>query len=673
MEAQVKSEIMSQDIVSKKAVDGPKSGGDGMDTVQPDRLGDTDNTNYVYKTNTEVSASGDYANRIDPKTGQAATLKDTQGEFISENSATSAKRKQWLNKKYEPKSPIFKAATAASPKLDELVTVGTGTQANYVRGTHENPNQVNMVLPNSLFIDGKVSQEDVRQYNLGDCYFLAALLQVIHNDPSFLPSIMKTQGDEVYVELCHREGNSRSGYRWVRKPIAVKWGENLRGQKGSNGSVSLKHFGSRYRIKYDPESEVKWSANFDASTLKIDKVTYYQAAMWVQCIERAYADFSKLYGQEGKGNEDSKNSDRYNNIDGGTGYTALRPLLGDAVIGDAVDGCSETYCHQVYTETDKRSLMDSSDGLFESLVMLAQLQDGSGAEHMYIETYAMQSKLWERVKFYSNRMKTAVAEHLSTLGKGVDSKDYQDAITALDAVVKDVDNFLSKNDSASGLQAFATIKDTMAKLSKNTSFKALGLSDYLSLKASTGTLIEDKGKHVYILTGHAYNIREMHFVDKEGQPIDIAALYSYYVDGKLDENYDPDAAQEEEQPQEEEQEDQNFWEKLWSKIKNLWKKTKKSVKKTPKVEYKLNMEKLRSIVDFDKSYAVIQNPHAQTKAVYSGDKEPLPVQGTWTTSLHELFAGITGFTAVLVKPGDNCETGTVDVKAVDGIGGTNSK
>ena len=87
------------------------------------------------------------------------------------------------------------------------------------------------------------------------------------------------------------------------------------------------------------------------------------------------------------------------------------------------------------------------------------------------------------------------------------------------------------------------------------------------------------------------------------------------------------------------------------------------------VELKLDYQKLKDLIDIDKSYAVIQNPHAQSKAIYPGQTEAQSSVGTWTTSLRELFAGTTGYTAVIIKNGNHDNTGTEDIKAVDGIGG----
>ena len=83
----------------------------------------------------------------------------------------------------------------------------------------------------------------------------------------------------------------------------------------------------------------------------------------------------------------------------------------------------------------------------------------------------------------------------------------------------------------------------------------------------------------------------------------------------------------------------------------------------------MQYDQFKDLIDLDKSYAVIQNPHAKSKAVYPGQKEALPAVGTWTTSLRELFSAVTAYVAVTIRTGDTSNTGKGDVTAVEGIGG----
>ena len=703
MDSEIKSELLNQDEPKSETDEGkePVVDGDAMATVEPDRIENTEDLNKAYSVNTDVSASYSYAHRFNVETGQNENLRDDYGSYIDSNSGGTkeekAERTKWLNKKYEPKEGVVAGKDEPAPAIEDLVILGQGTVAKSVSGTPENPNVFKKVLPNSLFIDGKADENDIRQGNVGDCYFLASLFQYIHYDPYFFPKIMTNHGDEVYVELCHMESDGEKGEHWVRKPIAVKWGENLQGTKGGK---SFTHVGANYRIKYEPENEVKWQASFLGSTLKITKNQYYQAAMWVHILERAYADYTKIYGHNGIGNHQKhygesvscKDNDRYNNIEGGQGHDSLRLLYGDDV-ADPSQLRQNTFNGE--TDANTSNLLDSTNGMLDNLVTLSQLQSGAKADQIHVTTFCYPDRLWPRVICYAQRLKDSVDAHMNKFPGAEGSDELGSAVSALDAMITDVKAFraLDKNDpesKAMSKQAELTISDSMTRLAANKSFQALDLKDYISLCACTGSLIAKPGSQIYLVQCHEYNIREVHFIDKEGNEIDADTLYAYYVDGQLDENYKPEGkgddaiepadSEPKKEEGEEKEEKKNFWQKLFGK-KDKKDKNDNNNATTPNppkpviehhVEYKINMAKMKELIDVDKSYAVIQNPHATNKAVYAGQTEAQRNVGAWTTSLRELFAGVTAYGAVIIKNGDHSATGQGDLKPTNGIGGAST-
>ena len=688
MESEYKSEIMSKDepLNSNEGGDVIPQNGDGMNSeVEPDRFTKTDDgytvknpdgsTQYLkmaYDTETDVSAVGGFADHLNSKTGELETLGGEGCECISSVSEKKLKEK-WLNKKYQPKDPIIQGLGDKAPTLNDLVDVGVGEEPDWIVGTPDRPSVQHTVVPHSLFIDGMAHQEDIRQGNLGDCYFLAALFQVIHYDPMFFPKIMHVHGDEVYTELCHQEGDPKTGYHWVRKPIAVKWGVNKRGKAGS----SLSTYGAHYRVKYDPEKDVRWEAAFNGTTLKFSKTMYYQAAMWVQCLERAYADFTRIYGPKGDGQ--TRYKERYMNIHGGTPTQDYRILFGEDVVDPSM--LKEKY---IGAESDEKSLMDVSSGMLGSLVSLSQTQDGSQPEQTYLTVHAFNHKMIPRIEFYANRIMATVNSRMSE-ATGVDKQSLADAAQKLQVILdklaeyaktKCADGTTEGEKTSEQVAICREMSDAELSLVKNTTFTDLNLTDFISLQASMGTLIDSKGSNVYILTSHEYNIREVHFVDKKGEPVDPNDFYAYYVDGVLTPDYDPNAVEpepEQEEPEQEEPEEKlTFWQKLFGKRKDKEKKEEEKPKEpvhVPVVEFKMDFDQFKEFIDIDKSYAVIQNPHAKTKAVYKNQTEAKTAVGTWTTSLRELFSGVSTYTAVTIRTGDTSNTGKGDVKAVEGIGG----
>ena len=170
------------------------------------------------------------------------------------------------------------------------------------------------------------------------------------------------------------------------------------------------------------------------------------------------------------------------------------------------------------------------------------------------------------------------------------------------------------------------------------------------------TIIAMPGNDIYMYTRHVYNVREIYFVGKDGEPINIPSLYEQYIDGK--------PASEYKAPEESKDKDKKKKKKDKKGDQNN-----SSTTVEPKIETRFNMEKLKELVDLDKSTAIIQNPHAATKAVYPGEKEEHKAYGTWITSLRDLLAHSGVFTAVIVNNHRHENDNGADVKAVQGVNG----
>ena len=662
MEANFKSLLSrllgKENSQSDKEANGPSSDGDGMDVIEPDRVGTSDSsTSYSVDSDLTASTQDAYAaHHYNPKTGEMEYLWDEKGKVIDSAGlfSSSADKKEWLGKQYTPTNGVIKDA-GEKVSAEELVTVGSGQVANRVEGTLDKPNTINKVVPNSLFIDGKSYQEDIRQGNLGDCYFLAAILQVVHYDQNYIPNMMHMVGDEVYTELYHREGNKKSNYHWVRKPIAIKWGLNQMTGKDSAGNTITQRIGANYRLKYEPEKEVKWSANFDADTLKINRTTFYQAAMWVNCLERAFADYSNLYGQYGVGKSRYyTSSDRYNTINGGFPGYCLNMIYGDdaqaSAQGDSSYGTPISR-QEISAESDKTSMLDGAENLLGNLATLSQTQDGSKTSDMHISIWSYDDTIIPRINYYAKSVKAELDEYINTETDSEKVESYKRASAELDSVLVNASAY-AKAASVAGREgsksedqriAADALHDNQTVLASNSDFIALGIEDYLSLRSTIATIVSKSEKDFYIYTCHAYNIREIHFVDKEGNPINVDDLYAYYVNGKLDPDYDPNQQEA-----------------------DTGSSKKKSKKKTT-VEYKLNIAALKDLIDLDKTTVIIQNPHAQTKAVYPGQEYSRAAEGTWASSLRELLANTDSFTAVTVNNHRHDDVAEVD--AVDAAEG----
>ena len=686
MESDVRESLLSKDEDKAKStvtIEDPSSG-DGMlrEEKNVDRISDIDRGGNVYKSNANLSADvfkNYYADHYNPETKELNHLSNKNGATVNSISA-KAERDKWLGKKVTPKAPVIKSEGEV-PEQSDLMTVGSGQSVATVNGTLENPNIVHEVLPNSLFIDGKASQEDVRQGNVGTCYFLAAILQVLHYDPTTITNMMSVRNGDVYTELYHREADKEKGYHWVRKPVVIKWGDTV--------DASGSHVGSHYRLKYDPEKEVKWSANFDNSTLKINKTLLYQAAMWVNCLEHAFAGYSQIYGHYGRklaGPLDyyaSDSDDSFRTINGGYPGFCLHMIYGDDVQGQGVadkNGYNDDIkIHMPMAPDENKGLLDSSDEMMRSLAVLSQTQDGSRDVDMHIGIWDFARDIGPRMAYCASEVQNELLEHINKLENDADKEALNNASKLVEEAKSLANKYTKLSDT--GAEGTSSSEQTLIQnrlheiqisLAANEPFIALNLEYYPTLRSTMATIVGRSGKDIYMYTRHVYNVREIHFISKEGDPIDVDTLYDRYVNGELDESYIPGMPKPEEESAEEEtveeEEKLSFWQKLFGKKK---KNKSNNSKKSDVIEYKLDLEKLKSMVDLDKSTAIIQNPHGQTKAVYPGETESERANGTWTTSLRDLLAHSGVFTAVTVKNHrhENNDNPVATVTAVEGAAG----
>ncbi|MBR4985749.1 MAG: hypothetical protein IKY83_08415, partial [Proteobacteria bacterium] len=221
-------------------------------------------TEYKYET-ARATATSNYADHYNAETGENEALHD-------ETKVKTAMTGKYKKGHYVAK-PAIEKTPGSKPKLKDLVEENdSAPEVTKMQGTIEDPNLVNSIIKNNIFIDGDVHIEDIRQGNIGDCYFLASLLQVIQHEPSRLLDIMKVSGSTVTTTLFHKEGD-----KWVQQDINVQIGLHKQ-----NGGIKSSH----WRIAYDPKT-AKWSSSVDGMTLKITREDMYEAALWVQCMEQA--------------------------------------------------------------------------------------------------------------------------------------------------------------------------------------------------------------------------------------------------------------------------------------------------------------------------------------------------------------------------------------------------
>jgi len=412
---------------------------------------------------------------------------------------------------FKPGAPVTMSAGQKPTSLSALGEVGKGSSYKKAKGTLASPKTDFGFYPDSLFIKGTTYPEDIQQCDMGDCYFLAALLSIIHADPSFIPRIMSVHDGVVRTNLYHKEGEGDSAH-WVRKPIETKY--------GSMGVTGM--HGSYHRVAFDPKESV-WSADVEANTLSVTRKDLYEAALWVNCLEHAYTYYARLYGQYGDSSQAAEEVEKRDgdHIVGNGGFAGkcLHMFFGEDVPESDVHGSS--------AHSREAGIWESSKPLIAELMKLAMTQDGSKKEDTFICVAAHKGDIGPRGQVYAQALSAEIEAELEGMEDAAKKADLEMAIEVLKDVEFLVGKYLGqpvignregiKSDSEA--QICNSLHEAQMKLASNETLMAMNNGNYIALRSVLGTIVESKSSDIFILQRHAYNVARIDFKDKNGQPV----------------------------------------------------------------------------------------------------------------------------------------------------------
>ena len=420
--------------------------------------------------------------------------------------------------KYVTKEPVEKPA-GAKPDFAEIAELSeAGTDVDRVKGTLNAPEVSQDLVPNSLFIGNKTYQEDVRQKNIGDCFFLAAILQVIHYDPTKIVNMMKQSGDTVTTTLYHREGHGLLA-TWKPTEISTKLGLISRYDKDK---AKYERMGARVRLAYDPTLE-KWSSSIDGTTLKISKTQLFEAALWVNCLEQAFSMFAQKYGQYGRGLNGEQKKERFDAIDNGFSGQCLHMFFGDDA--SSMKSFKTDDPEETMDMDDMQSLLKANKQIVKELIKLAKAQDGKAKRDVHMSCMVSEEGAAFRLDGYARVV-------LNDLQKVLDkqsspSQDLVDAKQLLNDLLTANDKFYV-NDVYNNSLDDTTKKGIKIDLENNSAFRALNLSSYRTLREAMGNVIEEayntkatteaekKSGDIFLYSDHIYNVDHVDLKDAEG-------------------------------------------------------------------------------------------------------------------------------------------------------------
>lgn len=200
-------------------------------------------------------------------------------------------------------------------------------------GTLSAPAVKPRVEPGIIYIGGVPQVDDIIQGAIGDCYFLAALSAITQADASFLQNeFIDPQGEQVTFNFQAYDEDSDT---FSDAPVTVdKTLLHYENDDGSPGNI----VGASARKGETPVHE-NWFAQAKSSALFVAQSHFYEVALWVPLLEKAYARFVEQHGQYGGYAPD-------------TGHD-LTDEDGDALSGyEVIEGGFEDLCYPMFYGAD---------------------------------------------------------------------------------------------------------------------------------------------------------------------------------------------------------------------------------------------------------------------------------------------------------------------------------
>ncbi len=342
----------------------------------------------------ETALTGDGYSAKNGVVKEAAALTSFFGDTSSKTIKPGDQKKL---KVVEHEAPGLVLNVGSAPQLEDLVKEDeNGEEANLYRGSISDPNISKDVSDKYLFADGGPNQNDVKQVGVGDCYFWGAVLQILAHDPGKFTQMMQLKGDTVETTMYYKQGK-----KWVAEKISRPMG--IGGLNAQYEEKANKFKGRECGVRVDTGApcESAWNAVMQNSVCMINRTDYYKAALWANCLEQAYSDFSRAHGQYGAGMNYADGSGK-EEFESGCSDSCMNMFYGDKASGP------KTFANNS-SSTTLKALIDfkkslESAGGYTALVARRRMGDpNSNSAHAYsVENITFCDKKGKTIDFTDN-------------------------------------------------------------------------------------------------------------------------------------------------------------------------------------------------------------------------------------------------------------------------------
>jgi hypothetical protein len=394
----------------------------------------------------------------------------------------------------------------------------TSSTSTAISGTTAAPHLLSGVDEKTIFINDQPTADDVAQGGVGDCYFLAGVIEIATKDAGKIKNTIQLAGTGVKTVFYYYDPAEAGPDKF--KPVDVITDKKVLMEPDGHGGFRM----AAAKARLAPKPSVsEWFAKKEGDVLKVYRKNVFQAALWVPFLEKAYAKFAQKHGQYGnfnneKGNDltDSKGKQRsgYDIIDGGHSQLVYGLFYGKG---------ADTGAKRVYNSQASASLLDPANLDHIRLLLNFQGKGMKAGEKMMLTAGVEKEMLIHRIQ-------SALTRSLALKETG---KPKNAALkTALAATKTWTDSFVTAETAGDDAKQKTAIKGLVAAariLSDPANYPALhdpkapktyvNLNELLSTARHLGT--DHGGGQKFIFTGHAYSIINVVFKDTADKVLDL--------------------------------------------------------------------------------------------------------------------------------------------------------
>ena len=410
-----------------------------------------------------------------------------------------------------PSNPLETASPPSESDLfEELETDGTCVDDPTVQyvdyaGDVATPTESGVRDESTIYIGGSPSVEDIKQGDIGDCWFLASLINVTATDSGHIQEMVTSSGGSVTVNLFRYDGDADN---WV--PVSFTTDMTLARWKDPDSGDLYDLLGSGVRVGDAPVTS-HWYADVVDDALMINAEHTFEMAMWAPLLSKGLALYMESYGQYGGYAQDDnpvRSGSGYEDMDGGVAHWSYPMMYGPDVIDS--DGA------ETFEQTDV-TYSPGSDLITNNMDAIANLLRVEGVGLEEGETYMMTTGIdpAESVKRLAAQTRYVVAQR--------DIDRYPSFKAALQSLIGRVETWESASGEAKEV-AQHRVAVYAGRLSNPGSWpilhdEAYG-KDYRDLNELLNVVMnlgddESEGQR-FIYAWHSYAVEAANFANQEG-------------------------------------------------------------------------------------------------------------------------------------------------------------